>query len=640
MSNENPHDAQRISRSPGHLPDADDTTSPAGYAHGCTVLKGYLATMPETPGVYRMLSAKSAVLYVGKAKNLKKRVFSYTQRERLPIRLQRMVALTTTMELVVTHTETEALLLEANLIRQYQPPFNILLRDDKSYPYLLIARDHPFPQLVKYRGSKDRPGWYFGPFASTQAVNETLGIVTRAFRLRTCSDSVFAHRTRPCLQYHIKRCSGPCVKRIGAEAYAQDVADVRAFLGGRDDALLADLQKKMQEASAAQDYEYATQIRDRIRLLSSIHAKQTINLAGLGDADVIALHREGNTSCFQVFFFRNDRNYGTRTFFPRHDAGVEDAALFASFLTQFYADKPVPKQLLLSHAVAEEDLIREAFSAREKTHITFLYPERGDKKRLIDMALNNAREALARHLSDKENQSVLLDGVAKIFGLSLPPQRIEIFDNSHISGQHALGAMVVAGPDGFIKKAYRTFNIKNEALKGDDYGMMREVLQRRFSRALREEGSPLPDLLLIDGGQGQLTAALETLAALDLSAIPTVGIAKGPERNAGRERFFMADREPFMLEPRDPVLYYLQRLRDEAHRFAIGSHRARRTRTITASPLDAIEGIGPTRKKKLLLHFGSAQGVARAGLEDLKRVPGISEDLARVIYGFFNGGTR
>lgn len=643
MSNETPHNPQRISRSAKNLPEGVVESS---YPAGACFLKEQLDTLPDSSGVYRMISGKNEVLYVGKAKNLKKRVASYTQRARLPVRLQRMVALTRHLDIVVTHTETEALLLEANLIRHYQPPFNVLLKDDKSYPYILITKDHDFPQIVKYRGSKDQQGWYYGPFASVEAVTETMLILMRGFQLRNCSNSIFNARKRPCLQYHIKRCTAPCVHKVSKTDYAQQVTDARHFLTGRNVSVLADLQNKMQEASAAQHYEKAAEMRDRIKIISAIHSKQTINLNNLGDVDVVALHRESGHASLQVFFFRNDRNYGNRAYFPNIDDDVSDGALLSTFLAQFYADKPAPKLILLSHETDDEALLTQALSDKEKSAVAFHVPKLGDKKRLIDMALANAREALARRLADKKNQGDMLEGVARIFNLDEPPQRIEVYDNSHTGGTHAIGAMIVAGPDGFIKKAYRQFNMKGAMLKaGDDFGMMREMLTRRFARALDEDTSDKswgredwPDLLLIDGGQGQLNAALAVLDELDISDIPVIGIAKGPDRNAGRERFFMPGRKPFSLEPRDPVLYYLQRLRDEAHRFAIGTHRARRAKSITASPLDAIEGIGPARKKKLLLHFGSAQGVARAGLEDLKRAGGISAAMAKKIYAHFNEG--
>lgn len=643
MSNEDPNNPQRISRSAPALPGAAKRLTASSFTRGAEVLREQLKTMPVSPGVYRMVSAKGEVLYVGKAKNLKKRVTQYTQAERLPNRIQRMVALTHALELVSTHTESEALLLEANMIRHHQPPFNVLLLDDKSYPYILIRRDHPFPQIVKYRGSKDQDGWYYGPFASAEAVTETLVTLMRGFQLRNCSDTFFATRKRPCLQFHIRRCSAPCVGRVREADYAEQVKQARAFLAGKNDALLTQLQEEMQQASTTLDFEKAAELRDRIKTLATIHSKQSIHINHLGDVDVIAMHREGKHSCIQVFFFRNDRNYGNRAYFPSSEEDVSDAAMLQTFLEQFYADKPPCKLVLLSEAPEDAELLAKALGERDGIHVEFAVPKQGDKKRLIDMALQNAREALGRRLSERKSQGQLLEGVARIFNLDAPPQRIEVYDNSHISGTHAVGAMVVAGPDGFIKKAYRKFNIKNTELSaGDDYGMMREMLSRRFSRTLEEhperDSAHWPDLVLIDGGAGQLNAALATLAGLGLGDIPVVGIAKGPDRNAGRERFFMPGREPFGLEPRDAVLYYLQRLRDEAHRFVIGTHRAKRIKAISGSALDDVPGIGAARKKKLLLHFGSAQSVAKAGLEDLKRVPGISGDLAKKIYDYFHSG--
>lgn len=642
MSNDDPNNPKRISRSASSLPGGTDdlhsVIKGGGFARGAEVLKEYLKNVPFSPGVYRMVSAKGDVLYVGKAKSLKKRVTSYTQLERNTNRIQRMVAQTHHLEIVVTHTEAEALLLEANLIRHYQPPFNVLLRDDKSYPYILITKDHDFPQLVKYRGSKDKDGWYFGPFASGEAVTETMTVLMRGFMLRNCTDSFFAARKRPCLQYHIKRCSAPCVAKVSVDNYAQQVKEAREFLLGKNDALLEDLQKDMQQASTDKDFEYAAHLRDRIKILATIQSKQAINMNNIGDADVVALAREAGQICIQVFFIRNDRNYGNRAFFPQADDTLEDGEILSTFLAQFYSDKPAPKQLFINTEPNDLELLAEAF----KTDIAV--PKLGDKKRLIDMAAQNAKEALARRLAERKSQNVLLEGVAKTFSLPETPQRIEVYDNSHISGTHAVGAMIVAGPEGFIKKAYRKFNIKSTDLaKGDDYGMMREMLKRRFTRMNEEadansEKWSRPDLVLIDGGQGQLNAALETLAELGLNDIPVVGIAKGPDRNAGRERFFMPGRDDFQLEMRDPVLYFLQRLRDESHRFVIGSHRARRVKAISQSPLDGIAGIGPTRKKKLLLHFGFAQGVSKAGISDLQRVPGINAELAKLIYDYFHSG--
>jgi excinuclease ABC subunit C len=642
MSNEDPHDEKRVSRSAASLPGADEDLTPAGFRKGAAVLQEQLATLPASPGVYRMMSETGEVLYIGKARALKKRVASYTQWARQPVRTQRMVSLVRGLEITLTHTEAEALLLEANLIRHHQPPFNILLRDDKSYACILLTRDHDFPQALKYRGARSRPGWYYGPFASADAVNETMTILMRGFMLRNCSDSMFASRKRPCLQYHIRRCTAPCVGRVTKEEYAEQVKQAREFLTGKDETLLKELQRQMEEASVALDYEEAAQIRDRIKVLSTIHSKQSINYSGLGDADVVGLVRDHGQSCIQTFFFRNDRNYGGRAFFPQHDDGASDAEIMEQFLAQFYSDKPAPPQIFVNVMPEDADVLAEALSQNAERNVNIHMPQQGAKTQLIEMALHNGREALARRFAQRKSQDILLEGVARVFGLEEPPQRIEVYDNSHVSGTYAVGAMIVAGPEGFMKKAYRKFNIKNTELSpGDDVGMMREVLRRRFARALSEKpekGWDLPDLVLIDGGQGQLNAALETLADMGLCDLTVVGIAKGEDRNAGRERFFRGKHDPFSLEPRDPVLYFLQRLRDEAHRFAIGAHRNRRAKAMGQSPLDGVPGIGPKRRKQLLLHFGSGQAVAAAGLSDLARAPGISAELARKIYDYFHEG--
>ena len=593
--------------------------------------------MPVQSGVYRMLGKKGEVLYVGKAKNLKKRVSSYTQQARLPQRLQRMVAQTRNMEIVVTRTEAEALLLEANLIQRFMPPFNILFRDDKSYPYILITRDHDFPAMVKHRGSQIRKGWYFGPFASGAAVTATLTLLQRGFMLRNCTDTMFAQRTRPCLQYHIKRCTAPCVQKVSQEDYARQVDEARAFLSGKSQDIQRDLAADMQKASDLQDYEAAAILRDRIRILTSMQARQDIHAAGLGDADVIAVYQEGGATAIQIFFFRADRNYGTRTFYPTHDKGRGAEEILGFFLAQFYGDKPVPPLLLLSHKPENADLLAEALKT------ALLVPQRGEKKNLVDHALQNAKTALARHVAESAEQERLLGRVAELFSLPAPPRRIEVYDNSHLSGTHAVGGMIAAGPEGFLKKTYRKFNIR-EAQTNDDFGMMREVLMRRFRRLMEEDPARAsglwPDLVLIDGGQGQLTKAQAVLEELGVLGIALVAIAKGPDRNAGRERFFMTGRDPVTIPQGDPALYYLQRLRDEAHRYAIGTHRAKRTKAIGQSGLDEVPGIGPTRKRALLHHFGSAKAVAGAGIEELTRVQGISAEVAHRIYGFFRrGGT-
>ncbi len=615
------------------------------YETGAAVIREQLRTMPEQPGVYRMLSAAGDVLYVGKAKSLKKRVTSYTQQSRLPLRLQRMVAQTKSMELVITHTETEALLLEANLVRKLQPRYNILLRDDKSFPYILIAQDHAFPALVKHRGSRSRKGWYFGPFASGQAVTETLILLQRGFMLRNCSDAVFKARTRPCLQYHIKRCTAPCVQKVSAAAYAEQAAEARAFLGGKNSDIQQQLAAQMQAASDAQDYEQAAKLRDRIKVLTSIQSRQDINVAGIGDADIVAAAQTGGQIAIQMFFFRADRNFGSRSYFPRHDDDATIGQVLAAFLAQFYVDRPAPPVLLLSHMPDEVALLTAALAARSEHGVDLQLPQRGDKKRLIDHALANATAALQRRLAEHATQRQLLQGVADLFGLPEPPRRIEVYDNSHIQGSNAVGAMIVAGAEGFVKKAYRKFTIRGLSTgftAGDDFAMMREVLSRRLQRLLTDDPEhktgEWPDLLLIDGGQGQLNSVLKVMAELGVADIAVVGIAKGPERNAGRERFFLPDREPFDLPPNDPVLYYLQRLRDEAHRYVIGAHRQKRSRAIAATPLDGVPGIGPARKKALLHHFGSAKAVSQAGEADLRLVPGVSAQMAARIYSYFHQG--
>ncbi|MGH6974576.1 MAG: excinuclease ABC subunit UvrC [Stellaceae bacterium] len=624
--------------------DADDQIEgtappPAGnLARGVAVVRAALKTMPPAPGVYRMLDAKGEALYVGKAANLKNRVANYANVNGLPVRLKRMVAETHSLEIAITHTEVEALLLECNLIKRLMPRYNVLLRDDKSFPYIRLTGGHPFPQLTKHRGARGDEGDYFGPFASAGAVNRTLIALQRAFLLRSCADSVFSARTRPCLLYQIKRCSAPCTGRIGHDGYARLVAEARGFLAGRSQEVQARLAKHMQELSDRREYESAALIRDRIRALTQVQGRQDINLDGLGDADVVALHQAGGNSSIQVFFFRGSQNWGNRAYFPAHARDLEAADVMGAFLGQFYDNKPPPPQILVSHRPTEALLLAEALGARAGRRIEIAAPERGDKRKLVQHALLNAREALGRRLAESTAQRRLLDGVAETFGLEAPPQRIEVYDNSHIQGAHAVGAMIVAGPEGFIKNAYRKFTIREPAAPGDDYAMMREVLGRRFARALKEnpDRSSLPDLVLIDGGQGQLTTVCQVLADLGVNDVPVVGAAKGPDRNAGRERFFRAGKPPLSLDPKDPVLYFLQRLRDEAHRFAIGAHRSKRSRAIGASPLDEIAGIGAARKRALLHHFGSARAVATAGLTDLERVAGISKIVAKKIYDHFH----
>lgn len=603
---------------------------------GAQVIESFVKTLPGQPGVYRMLSASGDVLYVGKAKSLKKRVSAYTQIEKHPIRIQRMISQTAHMEFAITHTETEALLLEANLIKKLKPRYNILLRDDKSFPYILITGDHEFPQVLKHRGAKVRKGEYFGPFASGLAVNEAITVLHKAFMLRNCSDSVFSARTRPCLQYQIKRCTAPCVAKVTREAYARQVEMARLFLSGKSREIQEHFAAEMVAASERMDFEAAAAFRDRIRALTTIQAHL---VRGLENADIHALYQHNGLSCIEVFFYRAGQNYGNRSYFPRHEKDEKPEDILAAFITQFYANKPVPKEILVNASVSEQETIEQAL----KTHI--ILPSRGEKKHLVEMALKNAKESFDRKRSTDATQAELLEGIAEVFSLEAPPERIEVYDNSHIAGTHALGAMIVVGPEGFQKNGYRKFNMddKTKTAPGDDFAMMRAMLIRRFKALANDETAPRPDLLLIDGGQGQLNAALQAMSDMGVSNIPVVAIAKGTEesgggRNAGRERFFMPDKEPFRLEPADPVLYFLQRIRDEAHRFAITSHRARRSRAITSNPLDEIAGIGEKRKKALLMHFGSARAVAEAGVADLQKVDSISKAVAEKIYNFFHDG--
>ncbi len=620
----------------------DETALPASLERGTGIIKDYVRNLPDSPGVYRMLNEKGDVLYVGKARSLNKRVVSYTLPNRLPNRLKRMISETLTMEFIHTHTEVEALLLEANMIKKFRPPYNVIFKDDKSYPYICITGDHEFPQLLKHRGSRDRKGDYYGPFAGAGAVNDTLIALQRAFMLRNCSDSYFANRKRPCLQYHIKRCTAPCVAHVTQAEYALQVKDTKDFLGGRSAEIQNDLSVAMTEASEKMEFEKAARIRDRIRALSSIQARQDINLGDDSDMDVISLVRKEGCTCVQVFFFRGGRNYGNRSFFPSHAAEMDIAEVFSNFLMQFYEGKPCPPSILVNMEVAEETLLEEALSAREfqSRKVQISLPERGPRKRVIDFAVNNTEVALQRHLIERKGDKALLKNLTEMFALDDLPQRIEVYDNSHISGTNMVGAMIVAGPEGFRKSAYRKYNIKTAA-KSDDFGMMREVMMRRFGRAVSEEvdreGDDWPDLILIDGGLGQLNAVLEILKELDIEDdVKVASIAKGPDRNAGREKFFIPSREMFQLPINDPVLHYLQRLRDEAHRFAIGAHRTRRIGQIGVSVLDDIPGIGANRKRALLNHFGSAKAVQEAGLADLERVEGVSKAVAKKIYAFFH----
>jgi excinuclease ABC subunit C len=677
-------------------PAAETETVSTGITAGVAVIRAALRTMPTTPGVYRMLNRKGDALYVGKARNLKSRVQNYTHVTALSNRLRRMVAETAAMEVVSTHTEAEALLLECNLIKRLMPRFNVLLRDDKSFPLIHLTAGHDFPQLTKHRGAKSQGGSYFGPFASAGAVNRTLITLQKAFLLRSCSDNIFANRTRPCLLHQIKRCSAPCVGRITREDYAALIEQAHAFLSGGSGAVQQRLAAEMQTAAAQLDFEAAGLIRDRIRALTLVQGHQDIHVPGVGDADVIAAYQQAGQTCVQVFFFRGGQNWGNRAYFPSHDRQLSVEEVLSSFVGQFYDNRPKPTEILLNHRLVEQELVGEALSLGGG-RVALSAPQRGDKKKLVDRVLATAREALGRRLAESASQRRLLEGVAAAFGLDAAPQRIEVYDNSHIQGTNAVGAMIVAGPDGLIKNAYRKFTIRgatgvvrfenpcpptageggasgnprqagrhrafltpplspsgkreDEAPEagraepiagGDDYAMMREVLLRRFARALkedpqREQGS-WPDLVLIDGGLGQLGIARGVLDELGIGDVALVGIAKGPDRDAGRERFFVPGRPPFSLEPRDPVLYFLQRLRDEAHRFAIGTHRARRTKAIGRSPLDEIAGIGARRKQALLHHFGSARSVARAGLGELERVVGISKTVAKKIYDHFHAG--
>lgn len=655
-----------------------------GIARGVAVIRAALRTMPATSGVYRMLDRKGDALYVGKARNLRSRVQNYAHVVTLSNRLRRMVAETTAMEIVSTHTEAEALLLECNLIKRLMPRFNVLLRDDKSFPLIHLTADHDFPQLTKFRGAQNKSGDYFGPFASAGAVNRTLITLQKAFLLRSCSNSIFANRTRPCLLHQIKRCSAPCVGRIGREEYAALIEEARAFLAGGTDAVQQRLAVEMQEAAAALDFEAAGLIRDRIRALTLVQGHQDIHVPGVIDADVMAAHQAGGQTCVQVFFFRGGQNWGNRAYFPSHDRQLAVEEVLGSFVGQFYDNRPKPPLVLLSHRLPEHQLVEEALSLGGG-RVTLAVPQRGDKRKMVERVSAAAREGLGRRLAESASQRRLLEGVAAALGLDAAPNRIEVYDNSHIQGTNAVGAMIVAGPEGLIKGAYRKFTIRGirsaaravpdvEAAVpgetpgelteagggwpaparnggnvaaveeivagGDDYAMMREVLLRRFSRALKEdperEQGAWPDLVLIDGGQGQLSVAQGVLDELGITDLAIVGIAKGPDRNAGRERFFVPGRAPLSLDPRDPVLYFLQRLRDEAHRFAIGTHRARRAKAIGRSPLDDIAGIGARRKRALLLHFGSARAVARAGLGELERVAGISKTVAKKIYDHFH----
>ena len=631
------------------LPEIDLENAPTGsLAAGRAAILRFAKVAPSAPGVYRMIGAQGDVLYVGKAKNIKKRVTAYTRPTGHDSRITRMIAASTTLEFVTTKTETEALLLEANLIKRLRPRFNVLLRDDKSFPYILITSDHWAPQILKHRGARTRAGRYYGPFASAGAVNRTINALERAFLLRSCSDSYFEARTRPCLLYQIKRCSAPCTREIDFAGYTELVNEANEFLSGRSQSVQTQLADEMDRASTTLDFERAAIYRDRLSALSAIQSHQGINPRSIEEADVFAVHQAGGYSCVEVFFFRTGQNWGNRAYFPKADRAIAPDEVLSAFLAQFYDDKPPPRLILVSHEFRERALLAEALSAKSGRKVEVSKPARGERKELVQHALANAREALARKLADASSQQKLLGAMTEVFSLPRKPSRIEVYDNSHISGSNAVGAMIVAGPEGFRKNQYRKFNIRSTDLApGDDYGMMREVLQRRFKRLLEEsprmagtnddhEDSPWPDLVLIDGGQGQLKVAQETMTSMGVTDVPLIAIAKGPDRDAGRETFFVAGREPFKLPPRDPLLYFVERLRDEAHRFAIGSHRARRKKDIREAGLQEIPGIGPTRKRALLRHFGTVKAIERASLPDLAQVPGINAETARKIYEFFH----
>ena len=608
---------------------------------GVNIIREVIKSLPGTPGVYRMLNERGEALYVGKARALNKRVQSYTRIGQLPNRLRRMVSETHSMEIVTTHTEVEALLLEMNLIKQLMPRYNVLLRDDKSFPHILIARDHEFPQLVKHRGAQKRPGNYFGPFASAGSVNRTLTAMEKAFLLRSCSDSIFKARTRPCLMFQIKRCSAPCVGKISTDEYARLVEEAFNFLTGHSQDIHDTMAERMNSAAERLDFETAAAYRDRIRALAHISSHQDINVEGVGDADVFALAEKGGQICIQVFFYRGGQNFGGRAFFPSQVRDLDPADAMLAFLGQFYSDRSPPSQVLSSIMPGEVDLLEQALSLKAKRRVHIKAPSRGRKRRVIEHASSNAEDALGRRLSESATHRRLLDGLAEVFELDGTPDRIEIYDNSHLSGTNPVGGMVVAGPLGFEKNQYRKFNIRSAA-GNDDFDMMREVMGRRFKRAQRAEESGeeviWPDLLLIDGGKGQLSAVRKTLSEIGIDNIPVIGIAKGPERDAGRERFFLEGRDSFLLPPNSPVLHYLQRLRDEAHRYVIGAQRKRRAKAISENPLDNVPGVGASRKRALLLRFGSAKAVSRAGYDDLQSTPGISAALAQRIYEHFNGG--
>ncbi|WP_300037804.1 excinuclease ABC subunit UvrC [uncultured Roseobacter sp.] len=622
------------------MTDSPDT-QPEEVATGHDVIQGYLRTLDSSPGVYRMLDAESRVLYVGKARNLRARVSNYARPAGHSGRIARMISQTASMMFLTTRTETEALLLEQNLIKQLKPKFNVLLRDDKSFPNILVTAEHAYPQIKKHRGAKKEKGSYYGPFASAGAVNRTLNQLQRVFLLRNCSNSEFEGRTRPCLQYQIKRCSAPCVGRISPAEYRQTVRDAEKFLTGKTTDIQARLAAEMNTASEEMEFERAAALRDRIKALTQVQTAQGINPQSVSEADIVALHMDSGQACVQVFFIRANQNWGNRDYYPRVGADVDAAEVLEAFLGQFYDTREPPRQIILSNEIENPDLMADALSGKLGRRVELLVPKRGEKAELIDGALRNAREALARRMAESATQARLMKGLAEAFDLAAPPERIEVYDNSHIQGAFAVGAMIVAGPEGFVKNQYRKFNIRGEDLTpGDDFGMMKEVLSRRFKRLKKEDPERRdglwPDLLLIDGGAGQVSAVEEIMQEYGVEDIPMVGVAKGIDRDAGKEEFHRTGHRPFALRHNDPVLYFVQRMRDEAHRFAIGTHRAKRSKAVGATPLDDVPGVGAARKRALLAHFGSAKAVSRANLSDLKAVEGVSAALAGRIYDYFH----
>ena len=611
---------------------------------GTAAIRNVLKTLPLKPGVYRMHDARGDVLYVGKARALKNRVANYVQIDRMPNRLRRMVALTRSMTIVTTNSEAEALLLEAQLIKRYRPAYNVLLRDDKSFPFILLRADHKFPRIQKHRGARRHKGQYYGPFASAGSVNQTLNALEKLFLLRSCSDSFFNNRNRPCLLYQIKRCSAPCVGRIDDASYEGLVADAKSFLDGKSSVVQAKLAKEMELAAEALDFERAAMVRDRLKALTFIQGSQAINAQGVGDADIFALAHRNGVMGIQAFFIRGGQNWGHRSFFPAHVSEMGEDEVFTSFLAQFYEDEPPAKCIFLDRELTEAELLAQALSERAERKIEISVPQRGDRVRLVKQATRNAEEALDRKLAESTTQGKLLQEVADLFELAEPPRRIEVYDNSHIQGTNALGAMIVAGPEGFIKGQYRKFNIKNpDTAPGDDFAMMREVMARRFGRLMADDAEHgrdenWPDLVLIDGGKGQMSSVMQIVRELGVEDVAFIGVSKGPDRNAGRETFHFPDGREFTLPVNAPVMFYLQRLRDEAHRFAIGAHRAKRSKAITVSPLDEVPGIGPSRKKALLMHFGTARAVRNASLEDLQKAPGVSAAVAQTVYDYYHAG--